>query len=116
MVRDNPDDPRYIEVKDSKSVCQFGNQHMAIPGPTSGIRRKTFFDLQGEVVKQRRLDATEVKTFAGISTKFEILCKPNGEVSWRRFPCFCDMCVHMRWDECQNVKLVGKLEIIRAAG
>ena len=115
MVRDNPDDSDYIEVKDSKSVCQFGNKQMAVPGPTSGIKKRTFFDLQGEVVKQRRQDTDEGKTFAGISTKFEILCKPTGEVSWRRFPCFCDMCINMRWDECQNFDIVGKLVIIRAA-
>ena len=115
MVRDNPNNPEYIEVKDSKTVCQFGEQQMAVPGPTSGIKRRTFFDLQGEVVKKRREDADEGKPFAGISTKFEILCKPTGEVSWRRFPCFCDMCIHMRWDERQNVKIVGKLKIVRAA-
>ena len=115
MVRDNPEHSEYIEVKDSKSVCQFRNQQMAVPGPKSGIKRRTFFDLQGEAVKQRRQDADECTPFAGISIKFEILCKPTGEVSWRRFPCFCDMCINTRWDECQNVEIVGKLKIIRSA-
>lgn len=115
MMRDDPDSPAYVEVTDSSSACEYGSQQMGVPGPTSGIKKRTFFDLKGEIVKQRKDEIESVKTLAGISTKFEIICKTNGEVCWRRYPCFCEMCVNMRWKECENKDLVGQLKIVVAA-
>ena len=45
MMRDDPDSPAYVEVTDSSSAREYGSQQMGVPGPTSGIKKRTFFDL-----------------------------------------------------------------------
>ena len=54
------EDETYEEVKDSLSFSLFGNQTMAVPGPRSGIKKRTFYHLPEENIKAR---TTEVPTF-----------------------------------------------------
>ena len=46
-------DDQYIEVKDSETFCDFGNLSMAKPGPKSGIEKRTFANLDGEIIQKR---------------------------------------------------------------
>ena len=78
MIRDDPDSPAYVEVTDSISACEYGSQQMGVPGPTSGIKKRTFFDLKGEIVKQRKDEMESVKTLSGISSKFKLFLRPMG--------------------------------------
>ena len=48
----------YYEVLDSSSLCKFGQDHLSTPGKNSGIERRTFFELEDAVIKER---STEVK-------------------------------------------------------
>ena len=48
----------YFEVLDSSSLCKFGQDHLSKPGEKSGIERRTFFELEDAVIKER---STEVK-------------------------------------------------------
>ena len=43
----------YYEVLDSSSLCKFGQEHLATPGKGSGIERRTFFELEDAVIKER---------------------------------------------------------------
>ena len=43
----------YYEVLDSSSLCMFGQQYLSTPGKSSGIERRTFFELEDAVIKER---------------------------------------------------------------
>jgi hypothetical protein len=46
----------------------------------------------------------------GINSVYQYICKPSGEVMWRKFPCFCPECSFLEWEKCPNKKLVGELK------
>ena len=43
----------YVELKDSLTFTEFGNQTMAKPGPRSGIKERIFYNLTEEDIKAR---------------------------------------------------------------
>ena len=42
LKRSNNDSPDYIEIKDSKSVVEFGRQHLLIPSKKADLQRRIF--------------------------------------------------------------------------
>lgn len=74
-----------VQVEDSKSLVKYGEQHLSKPGPRSSMQKRKFSDLKPKVVETRRDTARAVKTLAGITRKFEIVCLPDGAVMWRRY-------------------------------
>ena len=48
-----------IEVVDSLTICEFGDEYLVTPGPRSGIERRSFHNLQDKDIKAR---ADEVLT------------------------------------------------------
>ena len=67
------------EIKDSKSVVEFGQKHLSKPGKKAGMDERCFVDLRPEDVLKRKEEVSEKpeegKTIAGISNKFEYICK-----------------------------------------
>ena len=72
--------------------------------------------MKPEEVKERKRVVGQVKTLAGISSKYQYVCHPDGEVMWRRYPCSCPACVNLQWTECMVPGLVGKMETVVQAG
>ena len=69
----------YHEIKDSKSVVEFGMKHLSTPGRKAGLKERHFSDLiPSDVLNKKEEDGKkpeEGKTIAGISSKFEYICK-----------------------------------------
>ena len=57
-----------------------------------------------------------VRTLTGINSVFTYIVAPNGEVLFRKFPCFCDECYNMNFNDCKYEDLVGKARIVVTAG
>ena len=36
----------------------------------------------------------------------------SNQVMWRRYPCCCDFCMDLKWEECESKDLVGDLETL----
>jgi hypothetical protein len=77
MVRSDLNASTYLEVKDSATLQEFGKRHLSIPGSKSKLNTRVFIDLLPEEILARKKDRTESRTIAGISTKFEYVCKVN---------------------------------------
>ena len=115
-VRHHEDNPGYIEVCDSESFKKFGEQQMSIPGPQSKLKFRKFFNMKPEEIMERKKKVQPVKTLAGIKSKYQYICLPNGKVMWRRYPCCCTSCLELCWDLCTASLLVGKLETVNDVG
>ena len=75
MIRSNIDAADYLEVKDSASLQQFGDRFLKIPGSRSQLKLRIFMNLLPEEVLARKNEVGESKTLAGISSKFQYICK-----------------------------------------
>ena len=95
---------------------KFGEKHLSKPGPQAGIKKRKFMDLKEQVVKDRLASKPTFKTLNGIKSMFQYICKENGEVLWRRLPCFCKTCNDLEWEQCYNKDVVGKLKVVIKAG
>jgi hypothetical protein len=42
--------------------------------------------------------------------------RPEGEVLWRKYPCFCEKCQQLDWVECLNKDLVGEMKVVVGSG
>lgn len=117
----------YEEVVDSPTFGRFGKKYLAKPSKQSGIEKRTFVDLKKEDIEEREDEVNivfiiilhnnlwqdeGVKSLTGISGIFQYICKPNGEVLWRKLPCFCSQCNNMEWEKCLNKDIVGGLKLI----
>ena len=116
MDRHNPDADDHFEVVDSKTFVRFGMKYLTTPGPKSGIESRNFFDLKEEIIKERIVEKPSFKTLVGIKSVFQYICKVNGEVFWRKLPCFCVHCSDMQWEKCLNKDIVGKLKVVIKPG
>ena len=116
LVKHPEDQAGYISVTDSQSFQQFGQQQLAKPGPRSKLESRHFLDMKPEEVLERKREVGQVGTLAGISSKYQYVCKPDGEVLWRRYPCCCPACLNLRWQDCMVPELVGELETVVPQG
>ena len=57
-----------------------------------------------------------MKTLTGINSVFSYMVAANGEVMFRKFPCFCENCYAMDYHSCKYNDLVGKPRVVVAAG
>ena len=81
VVRHPEDAVGHIGVKDSATFTKFGNQQMSIPGQISKLKSRTFLDLKPERVLARKAEVGKVTTLAGIKSKYQYVCSPDGQVS-----------------------------------
>ena len=138
LLRADSSAPDFQEVRTSQQIVDFGNRHLGTPRAGAEL----FSDLSPATVLMRKdidkEDPNDSKTVKGISNVYEIICqvrktekceyfvnsesKPNTQncsfqadatVLWRRFPCFCPPCQHNQWQDCQNIDIVGKVNIVR---
>ena len=72
--------PDYIEVKDSRSLQRFGEQHMSVPGARAKLDRRVFIDIGPEEFKERKKVVGKAATLAGIQSKYEYVAFPSGQV------------------------------------
>jgi hypothetical protein len=116
LTRHNPGAEDHIEVTNSESFVNFGNQKLTSPGPKSGITDRKFYDLKKSVVDERKSEKPSFKTLNGIKSVFQYICKSSGEVLWRKLPCFCEFCSNRMWESCPNSEIVGKLKVVVKPG
>ena len=120
-----------MHVGDSESFCQFGKKFLGKPGPKSGIKGRTFYDLPDDIIKERGMyrfsmiktkikrfiiQVRGVKTLTGINSIFTYIVSPSGEVWFRKFSCFCVYCSKMDFGNCSQKKLVGIARLVVSAG
>ena len=81
LLRSDSTSAAFKEIKDSKDVVEFGQKNLSVPGSRAGIKERIFMDqLPAEVLRKKEMDSTrpeEGKTIAGISSKYEYICKVN---------------------------------------
>ena len=106
----------YVGVLNSDTLQKFGQQQMAQPGPRAKLETRTFIHLEPEEVLGRKEEVGQVKTLAGIKSKYEYICLPDKKVMWRRYPCCCSACMSQGWEECMVPQLVGDLETVVPTG
>ena len=118
MHRDrHPEDEiGHIDVHNSETFQRFGEQQLSKPGPRAKLSSRKFFDMKPNEVKERKKSVGQVRTLTGIKSKYQYICRPNGEVMWRRYPCSCPSCLDLRWEECEVPELVGELETVVTSG
>ena len=58
----------------------------------------------------------EITTLLGINRIFCYIVTPNGEVQFRKFPCFCDNCAKLNMKDCEFTELAGVPEIVVRPG
>ena len=116
LERHDADKEDYVEVLDSKSFVEFGEKKLAKPGPKAGIRLRKFFNLEEEKIKERLAEKPGFRTLNGINSLFQYICKPSGEVLWRKLPCFCNHCNLLQWEMCKNKNIVGAVKIVIKEG
>ena len=68
--------------------------------------------MKPEVFQNRKDEIGNVKTLSGIKSVFEIIIRPNKEVLWRKYPCFCINCQNLDFMTCLCENTVGKLKIV----
>ena len=52
-----------IEVVDSVTFCEFGNEYLVTPGQRSGIERRSFHNLEDEDIKARSDEVLTIQKF-----------------------------------------------------
>ena len=57
-----------------------------------------------------------VKTVTGINSIFQYIVSPQGQVMFRKFPCFCQACYGMDFDNCTQKQIVGRVRVAVEAG
>lgn len=57
-----------------------------------------------------------MKTLTGINSVFSYIVSPEGEVLFRKFPCFCESCYKMDFKNCKHKDLVGTVRVVVSAG
>jgi hypothetical protein len=75
MIRSDLNSPNYVEVKDSATLVEFENRSLSIPGPNAHLMKRVFLDLSPAEILDRKNSMPEQTTIAGISTKFQYICK-----------------------------------------
>ena len=70
----------YVDVKNSKTLAEFGNSQMAKPGPKAKLHSRTFIDMKAEEVLERKEEVGDVRKLAGIKARYEYICLPDGQV------------------------------------
>ena len=116
LERHDADKEDYIEVLNSETFVKFSNKHLTKPGPKSGIKERMFYDLKESKVMERLSEKPGFKTLNGINSVFQYICKPTGEVLWRKLPCFCSNCSNLQWEKCKCKDIVGSLKVVLKAG
>jgi hypothetical protein len=116
LERRDADKEDHIEVVDSKTFVDFGKKFLSKPGPKAGIKERMFYDLDEDEVKARLAEKPGFKTLNGINSVFQYICKPSGEVLWRRLPCFCSSCSDLKWEDCKCKGIVGSLKVVIKPG
>jgi hypothetical protein len=81
MIRSDINSPTYLEVKDSATLKEFGKRNLSNPGSKSKLDTREFIDLHPDEVIARKKERPDSKTIAGISTRFEYVCKVNNRIS-----------------------------------
>ena len=109
-------DEDYVEVNNSKTLAEFGNRRLSKPDDRAMVSERIFINVTAEKVRNTRDQIPAVKTVTGIKSVFQIIIKIDGEVLFRKYPCFCTDCCNMKWDECRNYALVGKVKKVVEAG
>ena len=71
----------HVGVKDSATFMELGNQQMSTPGQRSKLKSRTFLDLKPKRVLARKAEVDKVATLAGIKSKYQYVCQPDGKVS-----------------------------------
>ena len=98
-------------------MAEFGNKKLSKPSERAYmVSERIFIDVPAEKVRSRRDQIPAVKTVVGIKKVFQIIIKKDGEVLFRKYPCFCPDCCNMKWDECKHAGLVGKVKKVVEAG
>ena len=116
MEKHNAELPDYIEVLNSETFVKFGEKYLSKPGPKSGIEMRKFFDLKENIVKDRIDAKPSFKTLSGINSMYQYICRSDGEVLWRKLPCFCEKCSNLEWKDCLNKDVVGKVKVVIKEG
>ena len=79
LLRSDSTAVSYQEIKDSLSVVQFGQKHLAKPRNKADLKERFFLDQNPQDVllkkEEDRNKPEDGKTIAGISSKFEYICK-----------------------------------------
>lgn len=57
-----------------------------------------------------------MKTLTGINSVFSYMVAPSGEVWFRKFPCFCEKCYNMDFENCKHKDLVGRSRSVVSSG
>ena len=107
MEKHNVERPDYIEVLNSASVQAWAKV---------GYWDEEVFDLKENIVRDRIDAKPSFKTLSGISSMFQYICRSDGEVLWRKFPCFCEKCSNLEWKDCLNKGVVGKVKVVIKEG
>ena len=72
--------------------------------------------MKPEEVKERKGKVGQLKTLAGIMSRYQYVCSPDSKVMWWLFPCSCPACMNLMWMECKVTGLVGKMVTVVQAG
>ena len=79
LLRSDSSAPNFQEIRTSKQIVSFGNQHLANPRASAELKKRIFTDLPAETVLGRKNldkeDPSDGKTIAGISNVYEIICQ-----------------------------------------
>ena len=75
FLRSYLNSPNYLVVKESATLVEFGNKSLSIPGPNAHLKKRVFLDLSPAEILDRKSSMPEQSTIAGISTKFQYICK-----------------------------------------
>ena len=57
-----------------------------------------------------------MKTVTGINSVFQYIVSPQGQVLFRKFPCFCSACYDMDFVNCSQKHIVGRVRVAVEAG
>lgn len=93
----------FIGVRDSESFQRFGAQQMSTPGSKSKLDKRFFIDLKPEEVLERKRHVGAVGTLPGIKSKYEYICKPDGQV--------CNKNYAITMNDATNFLFPGQLEM-----
>jgi hypothetical protein len=79
LLRSDSTAVSYQEIKDSLSVVQFGKRHLSKPGKRADLKERIFLNQNPQDVLQKKeadkKKPEDGKTIAGISSRFEYICK-----------------------------------------
>ena len=76
MIQSDVNSTDYLEVKDSETLKEYGEKHLAKPGSKSRLQSRHFVNLLPEEILARKTEVVDGgRTLDGISSKFQYICK-----------------------------------------